>query len=73
MYKDAIRQAYIDYENEFDDELYNNFINKNKSEFWKSWHSKFQRTLRSTKIQQINGLFDDRQIADEFADAFWKG
>ena len=36
-YKSAIKDAYVASENKHNDELFNHFINKNPSQFWKSW------------------------------------
>ena len=42
-YKLAVRNAYANYENKFDDVLYSHFLSKRQSEFWKTWHAKFRK------------------------------
>ena len=38
-YKLAIRTAFLQYENRFNDEIRNNCLSKNTNEFWKTWVS----------------------------------
>jgi len=48
-YKTAIKQAIYEYEHSFDDKLFEHFINKEPSQFWKSWNQKFHRNMCSNK------------------------
>ena len=68
-YKNAIRQAIYDYEHSFDDELYEHFLQKEPVEFWKCWNKKFKRGVLNDKVC-INGLHDNTEIAQEFANSF---
>ena len=69
-YKAAIRQAIIDYDNLFDNDLDAHFIHKEPKQFWKCWHKKFNRTVLSDRPLQVNGLNDSGDIAQAFADNF---
>ena len=42
-YKSAIKDAYVAFENELNDELFNHVINKFFSQFWKFWNDKFRK------------------------------
>ena len=64
-YKMAIRDAYLEFEDKHDDELYTHFINKRPSEFWKSWNAKFRRNINKNVV--IEGCQTDRDIANKFA------
>jgi len=67
-YKLAIRDSYIEFEGRHNDELYEHFLNKCPSQFWKSWNSKFRRNL--SKDICFSGCVSDVEIADKFADHF---
>ena len=64
----AIRNSYVDFEKCHNDEIYEHFRNKNPSEFWKSWNSKFRRNI--TKNITIAGCQCDRDISNKFAEHF---
>ena len=64
-YKLAIRNSYLEFEKSHDDELYQHFVNKKPSDFWKSWHSKFSNNL--TKDISIDGCCNNQDIAEKFA------
>ena len=68
-YKNAIRQAVWSYEHTFDDELYEHFVRREPSEFWKSWNKKFSKNALKPSMQ-IDGCQDNRGIADTFAKHF---
>ena len=67
-YKLAIRHSYLEFEKSHDDELYQHFVNKKPSEFWKSWHSKFSHNL--TKNISFDGCCNNKDIAEKFARHF---
>jgi len=50
--------------------LYDHFIRKEPNEFWKCWSQKFRRNNLSCQPQHINGIIDEKEIADEFAKYF---
>ena len=50
-------------------DLQDKLCNKNKTDFWKTWKSKFKNP---TKITTIDGFTDDAQIAENFAINFHK-
>jgi len=65
-YKNAIKQAMVEYEHKFDD----HFFRKETSEFWKSWSHKFSRKKMGNMPQEVNGATDNVAIAIEFAKNF---
>ena len=67
-FKSAVRDAYVEFENEHNDEIYRHFLNKNKNEFWKAWHYKFKKKINS----QISfpECRTDKDVAEKFADLF---
>jgi Reverse transcriptase (RNA-dependent DNA polymerase) len=67
-YKLAIREPYDAFEKQHDEELYEHFLHKRQTEFWKSWNSKFRRKL-SHDIT-IDGCHDSTDIANKFAEHF---
>jgi hypothetical protein len=67
-YKNAIRQALYDFEHSFDDELYEHFLCKEPTDFWKCWNKKFKRQASHNEV--INGLHNSADIAQEFAKSF---
>lgn len=69
-YKLAIRQAFAIYENRFDDDLGNHFVNKKMPEFWKTWSAKFRRNVSNDVY--INGSNDSSSVANAFASHFSK-
>jgi hypothetical protein len=68
IYKLAIRDSYIEFETKHNDEIYEHFTNKNPSELWKSWNSKFRRNIN--KRISIDGCHVDYEIANKFAEHF---
>ena len=64
-YKLAIKQAFIEYENCFNDDLVKHFLNKNSPDFWKTWSNKMHKNIR--KDINFNGSSDDLHVADVFA------
>ena len=71
-YKYAIKQAFRQFEHSSDGILYEHFISKKPTEFWKSWNRKFNSSLASNCAHQINGIRDSQGIANTFADSFNK-
>jgi len=69
-YKNAIKQAVVEYEHKFDDALYDHFIRKETSEFWKCWSHKFCRNKMGNMPQQVIGATDNAAIAIKFAKHF---
>ena len=67
-YKLAIKNALLEYENRFNDDLLTHFVNKNTPEFWKCWSSKMRRNI--VKDVFMNGSNDDIIVADSFANHF---
>lgn len=67
-YKLAIRDSYVEFENKHDDAIYQHFINKKPSAFWKSWNAKFRRNINKNIV--IEGCQTDKDIADKFATHF---
>ena len=52
-YKSTVKNAFRDHENEHNDELYEHFLNKKVTEFWKCWSSPFHKSI--SKEVYING------------------
>ena len=50
----------------YTNDLHDALINKTGVNFWKCWNSKFEKGTKSSKF--IDGLTDDAQIAEAFAD-----
>ena len=67
-YKQAIKEAYLQFQYANSDELALHFANKNMPDFWKCWNKKFSRNV--TKQVTINGCSDDVVVANAFADFF---
>ena len=67
-YKIAIKHAFMEYENHNNDEMYKHFLNKNTTDFWKCWSSKFKRNI--TKDVFINGSNKNVDVANSFANHF---
>ena len=67
-YKFAIREALREYENRYNDELYEHFANKDTPSFWKSWSKKMNCNIN--KDVYINGVNDNLKVANEFATYF---
>jgi len=64
-YKLAIKKAFVDYENRFNDELMQHFASKNTLEFWKSWSKKMHRNIEKDVF--INGSNDGATVSNAFA------
>jgi len=69
-YKLAVRQAFAQYENRYDDELSSHFLNKRMPEFWKTWAKKFRKNAASDVF--IDGSHDGEFVANAFAAHFNK-
>jgi len=67
-YKHALKAAAFKSESKFDDKLSELYMSKNMDDFWLQWNSKFSK--RSTSLPNINGLFDNDDIANVFCDTF---
>jgi len=67
-YKLAIKGSFVTYEHGNSDELAYHFLNKNISDFWKTWNKRSGRNLASHTT--IDGHSDDGEIAQVFADKF---
>ena len=67
-YKLAIRTAFLEYENRFNDELLNNYLSKNTNDFWKTWSRKMHSNIE--KDVNLNGSNDPIQVANSFASHF---
>jgi hypothetical protein len=64
-YKLAVRDAYIVFENQYDDLLYKHFLNKRPTEFWKVWHNKFANKISSTIT--FPDCSSETDVANKFA------
>ena len=67
-YKQAIKDAYLQFEYANSDELAKHFANKRMPDFWKCWNRKFSKNV--TKLVTLNGCNDDVVVANTFADFF---
>ena len=67
-YKSAIKDAYVAFENMHNDELFNHFIKKNPSQFWKSCNAKFRENIK--KQVCFNDCKNDVDMANTFAKHF---
>lgn len=67
-YKLAIKNAVMDYENRFDDDILCHFMNKDIPDFWKSWSSKMHSNI--AKDVYIDGSNNDSHVANAFAGYF---
>ena len=67
-YKQAIKDAYLQFEYANSDDLAKHFANKRMPDFWKCWNKKFSKNV--TKQVTINGCSDDVVVANAFADFF---
>ena len=57
-YKSAVRDAYIVFEHQHDDEIYRHFMNKKPREFWKNWGAKFRRNVAKNIV--VGGCHNGR-------------
>ena len=60
-YKLAVRQAFAQHENRYDDELSTHFLNKQMPEFWKTWATKFSKNAIADVF--IDGSNDGQYVA----------
>ena len=67
-YKLAIKDAAVQFEGRFDDELLSNYLRKDFNSFWKTWKNKVQ--TKHPNISIVSGLSDDKEIANKFAAHF---
>jgi hypothetical protein len=67
-YKLAIRDAALQFEGRFDDDLLASYFNKDFNNFWKTWKRK--NGAKCISIQQVDGLYDNQSIANKFAEHF---
>ena len=67
-YKSAIRHAFHEHENQYNDEIFDHLLNKRIPKFWKSWSSKFKQII--AKDVFINGSNNYLDVANGFADHF---
>ena len=65
----AIKGSFVTYEHANSDELAYRFLNKNISDFCKTWNKRVGRNLASHTT--TDGHSDDGEIAQVFADKFW--
>jgi hypothetical protein len=64
-HKTAVKDAYIQFDHEHADEMYEHFLNKRPTEFWKAWNAKFRRNINKDIV--IDGCQPDHDIANKFA------
>jgi len=57
-YKLAIKDAAVQFEGRFDDELLSNYLRKDFSSLWKTWKNKVQK--KHPNISIVSGLSDLR-------------
>lgn len=67
-YKLAIRDAANQFEDKFNDELLESYMNKNFNSFWRSWKRK--TCSKSPRTNCVNGRTKDTDIANVFAEHF---
>ena len=68
-YKQAIRKAQFEHENQYNEELFENYLNKKPKDFWKTWSKKCKENSRNNAGMNINPK-DDLATADAFANSF---
>ena len=67
-YKIAIKDAARAFESKFTDELLEHYVHKDLNRFWKSW--KRLNNRGPVNVTQIDGLSDNFEIANKFAEYF---
>ena len=67
-YKLAIRKAFLDFENDSNDDITQHFLNKKIPDFWKSWSRKMHRNVEKDVF--VNGSSEGSDVANTFADVF---
>jgi len=51
--------------------MYTHFLNKNPTQFWKSWNAKFRRNISNiSKSVAFDNCQDDMDIANKFLSHF---
>jgi exonuclease III len=70
LFKKRIREAQLEETWSYSNELHDALLQKSGNTFWKCWKSKFNN--QNLSINQVNGLVDEQQIANKFADHFSK-
>ena len=65
----AIKQAFLEFENQHNDQLFDHLLNKRVPEFWKCWASKFRCNL----TKDIYGSNKPSNVYHAFADHFLVG
>ena len=70
LYRKAIKQRQKRVQTEVSGSLADALCYKDSSTFWKMWKNKFNNKM--TQATQIDGINDDMQIADNFAELFGK-
>jgi len=75
LYKHAIRDAANQFEDKYNDELLDSYINKDFTSFWKCWKKEtFRKTpMVSTLwflLSSMDGISGDANIANRFAGHF---
>ena len=67
-YRLAIRRNEMDPVRWYSNELHDALLQKSGSAFWKCWNSKF--SIKSSKLNLIDGINDPQLIANKFAEHF---
>ena len=68
-YKHAIKQAIMNADQEFNEELFNYFAAKEDDAFWRSWRKRYcSSSLKATNT--LNGKHGDKNICTEFTAEF---
>ena len=67
-YKTAIRDAYVQFEQDHDDDIIDSFRKRNAPDFWKAWSAKFKKNLSSNIV--FRGCTSDVDTANMFAEHF---
>ena len=67
-YKRAVREEQMQEKCVFTNDLHEAFLQKSSTDFWKCWNSKF--LPKSNYISQIDGLTNETDIANHFAEYF---
>ena len=67
-YRAAIRNYEMNSVEQYSNDLHDALMKKNGASFWKCWNSKFD--IKSNRLQQIDGVIDPQQVANNFAKHF---
>ena len=68
-YKIAIKEAAMEADTLFNDQLFTELCSKNHLEFWKTWRKKFCAS-KCKPTSCLNGRYGDTDILDEFSNFF---